>query len=66
MATKTYRRGDCVKYTGSIQRLRGTWWTVTDVTTDGRKTISYTLRNPAIGRLHHVRAQSVTDSRDEA
>jgi hypothetical protein len=66
MPTKTYRRGDSVKYTGSIKRLRGTWWTVTDVTTNGRKAVSYTLRNPGIGRLHHVRAQSVTDSPDEA
>lgn len=66
MPTKRFHRGDLVKYTGSIKRLRGTWWTVTDVTTNGRRVISYTLTTPGIGRLRHVRAESVTDSRDEA
>jgi hypothetical protein len=58
MAVKTFKRGDFVRYTGSITRYRGTWWTVENVITSRGQT-SYTLRADGIARLRNVRSTSV-------
>lgn len=65
MPTKTHKRGDFVRYTGSITRYHGTWWTVEAVHTSRGKT-SYTLHTPGIGRLSDVRSTSVDTKRSEA
>ncbi|MEU5043215.1 hypothetical protein [Streptomyces griseorubiginosus] len=65
MSTKTFKRGDFVRYTGSITRYRGTWWTVEDVLTSHGST-SYTLHTVGIGRLRNVRSTSVDTQRVEA
>ena len=66
MAAKTYRRGDFVKYEGSIQRYRGTWWTVSAVNTarTGR-IVDYTLETRGIGPLHHVSPSHVNQNRQD-
>lgn len=58
MPNKTFKRGDFVRYTGSITRYRNTWWTVQNVMTS-RGTTSYTLHTVGIGRLRNVRSTSV-------
>lgn len=65
MATTTYRRGDFVKYVGSITRFRGTWWTVSAVNRarTGR-VVNYTLENRGIGRLRYVSPSSVNQDRE--
>ena len=65
MPTKTHKRGDLVRYTGSITRYHGTWWTVDAVHTSHSDT-TYTLHTPGIGRLRHVRSTSVDTKRPEA
>lgn len=67
MARKTFRRGDFVKYDGSLQRFKGTWWTVSAVNQarTGR-VVSYTLENTGIGRLRNVSPQHVNQDREDA
>lgn len=66
MATTTYRRGDFVKYTGSIDRFNGTWWTVTAANRDRHgRLIDYTLENKGVGRLLHVSRGSVSQDRQD-
>lgn len=66
MPTKSFRRGDFVKYDGSLKRYKGTWWTVSDVACDRNgRVISYTLQNIGIGRLRNVSPQHVNQDRED-
>lgn len=65
MATTTYRRGDFVKYIGSVSRFHSTWWTISAVNyTRGGRVANYTLENRGIGRLRHVSPSSVNQDRE--
>lgn len=61
-----YRRGDFVKYEGSIQRLHGTWWTVAQTTRSRNRVVSYTLENRLLGqRLRNVSPEHVNQNRED-
>ncbi|GAX57249.1 hypothetical protein [Streptomyces olivochromogenes] len=65
MPAKRFSRGAFVKYEGSIQRFRGTWWTVVDSSTSTGQ-LTYTLHTPGIGKLRYVRAAHVNQTRAES
>lgn len=64
---KSYRRGDLVKYEGTIDRFVGTWWTIDEVNraSTGR-IINYTLINRGIGRLLYVAPVHISQDRQDA
>ncbi|MFE9003143.1 hypothetical protein ACFYOY_13520 [Streptomyces sp. NPDC007875] len=61
MPARRFKRGDYVRYDGSLERFRGTWWTVDEVVTDRRNRLhGYTLTADGIGRLRHVQPGHVS------
>ncbi|MDW6058101.1 hypothetical protein SAZ11_08360 [Streptomyces sp. FXJ1.4098] len=59
MPTKTFKRGDFVRYDGHLDRWRGKWWTVQEVhSSHGIRT--YTPAAAGIGRLRNVKAEHVS------
>jgi len=61
----TFQRGAFVKYEGSIQRFRNTWWTITAVNRSRTgRIVDYTLETKGIGRLHHVSPAHINQNRD--
>ncbi|MFD8088685.1 hypothetical protein [Streptomyces malaysiensis] len=59
MPARRFKRGDYVRYDGSLERWRGKWWTVEEVHRH-HGTRTYTLHAHGIGRLRNVKADHVS------
>ncbi|MFD5384314.1 hypothetical protein ACFWMG_04955 [Streptomyces sp. NPDC127074] len=61
MSARRFQRGDFVRYDGSLECWRGTWWTVEEVVTDRcNRTHAYTLASNGIGRLRNVKPEHIS------